>query len=81
MLGQPLYTQEPVRYLAALGDKPWRPCAWHFQKMWKPQMALAHQVGAGVGVLNGWIEYTGLARLPEPVRTTVLADIASLTGH
>jgi hypothetical protein len=78
LLGQPLYTQEPVRYLAALGDKPWRPCAWHFQRMWTLQMKLARQVGAGVGVSNGWLEYTGLARLPDTIRTTMLADIASL---
>jgi hypothetical protein len=34
LLGHPLYTQQPVRYLAALGDKPWRPCAWDFSRMW-----------------------------------------------
>ena len=33
LLGHPLYTQEPVRYLAALGNKPWRPCAWHFDNI------------------------------------------------
>ena len=78
LLGHPLYTQEPVRYLAALGDKPWRPCAWHFQQMWAPQMRLARQVGAGVGVSNGWLEYTGLTRLPDATRKAILADIASL---
>ena len=78
LLGHPLYTQEPVRYLAALGDKPWRPCAWHFQKMWKLQMALACQVGAGVGVSNGWLEYTGLADLPASLRAAMLADITTL---
>ena len=78
LLGHPLYAQSPVRYLAALGDKPWRPCAWHFQKMWDAQMRLARQTGAGVGVSNGWIEYTGLAHLPSEARAKILADIASL---
>jgi hypothetical protein len=78
LLGHPLYRQEPVRYLAALGDKPWRPCAWHFQHAWEMQMKLARQVGAGVGVSNGWIEYTGLARLPAEVKTRMLRDIQSL---
>jgi hypothetical protein len=78
LLGHPLYTQEPVRYLAALGDKPWRPCAWHFQHMWNAQMKLARQVGSGVGVSNGWIEYTGLARLPEAAKAKLLADIDTL---
>jgi hypothetical protein len=78
LLGHPLYTQEPVRYLAALGDKPWRPCAWHFQQMWEAQMRLARQVGAGVGVSNGWLEYTGLTRLPGDVRRKLVADIETL---
>lgn len=78
ILGHPLYTQEPVRYLAALGDKPWRPCAWHFQHMWEAQMKLARQVGAGTGVSNGWIEYTGLVRLPAATKAGMLADIATL---
>ena len=37
LLGHPLYTQEPVRYLAALGDKPWRPCAWQFRRCCGPR--------------------------------------------
>ena len=78
LLGHPLYAQEPVRYLAALGDKPWRPCAWHFQHMWPAQMKLARQVGAGVGVSNGWLEYTGLTRLPGDVKARLLGDIAAL---
>jgi hypothetical protein len=78
LLGHALYTQEPVRYLAALGDKPWRPCAWHFQSMWNTQMKLARQVGAGVGVSNGWIEYTGLTRLPAEVKAKMLVDIGTL---
>jgi hypothetical protein len=78
LLGHPLYTQEPVRYLAALGDKPWRPCSWHFQQTWEWQVKLARQVGAGVGVSNGWLEYTGLVRLPKEARSRILADIHSL---
>jgi hypothetical protein len=78
LLGHALYTQEPVRYLAALGDKPWRPCAWHFQRMWSRQMELARQVGAGVGVSNGWLEYSGLQRLPAAARGKILGDIESL---
>ncbi|HBE40745.1 MAG TPA: hypothetical protein DDW27_05995 [Bacteroidales bacterium] len=80
LLGHELYTQEPVRYLAALGNKPWRPCAWHFQNMWDKQMNLARQVGSGVGVSNGWIEYTGLTRLPDQIHSKIIADIESLTG-
>jgi hypothetical protein len=78
LLGHPLYTQEPVRYLAALGNKPWRPCAWHFQHMWDSQLSLARQVASGVGVSNGWIEYTGLTRLPNPMRKKIIADIQAL---
>lgn len=78
LLGHALYTQEPVRYLAALGGKPWRPCAWHFQHMWPAQMKLARQVGAGVGISNGWIEYTGLTRLPAEVKARMLAGIKTL---
>ena len=78
LLGHPLYTQTPGRYLAALGDKPWRPCAWNFQRMWDAQMKLARQFGAGVGVSNGWLEYTGLTRLSEDVRAKMIADIAVL---
>ena len=78
LLGHPLYTQEPVRYLAALGEKPWRACAWHFQSMWKTQMDFARQVGAGVGVSNGWIEYTGLSQLPSDVARMIKSDINTL---
>jgi hypothetical protein len=78
LAGHPLYAQDPVRYLAALGDKPWRPCAWHFQGMWDTQMKLARQVGAGVGLGNGWIEFTGLHRLPPAVRAKMVGDIATL---
>jgi hypothetical protein len=78
LLGHPLYRKPPVRYLAALGDKPWRACAWHFQKFWDAQMDLARKVGAGVGVSNGWIEYTGLARLPADVAKRMQDDISTL---
>lgn len=78
LLGQPLYRQKPVRYLAALGDKPWRPCAWHFRGMWEKQMALARQTGSGVGVSNGWIEFTGLAGLSAEERKPLIDDIESL---
>jgi len=81
LLGHPLYTQEPVRYLAALGNKPWRSCAWHFQHMWDNQVSLARQVGSGVGVSNGWIEYTGLTRLPETVKSKIVADIKSFSNY
>ena len=90
LLGHPLYRRAPVRYLAALGDKPWCPCAWHFRRFWPEQMELARTVGAAVGVSNGWLEYTGLARLPSSVRQRMIRDVesarsdffrASLTGH
>jgi hypothetical protein len=76
--GNPLYVKEPVRYLAALGKKPWLPCAWHFRKMWDTQVRLAKQVGAGVGVSNGWVEYTGLTRIPVGIREKMVKDIAEL---
>jgi hypothetical protein len=76
--GHPLYVQEPVRYLAALGKKPWQPCAWNFQRLWDSQIKLAKQVGSGVGVSNGWKEYTGLSRLPADVRERMLKDIKDL---
>jgi len=78
LLGHKLYLQEPVRYRAALGDKPWRPCAWHFQHFWNLQMDLARRFGAGVGVSNGWIEYTGLRYLPKSARNKIISDISSL---
>lgn len=79
LLGHPLYAREPARYLAALGGKPWRPCAWHFTQMWDAQMRLARQVGAGIGVSNGWLEYSGLGGIPAVTREKILQDIASLT--
>jgi hypothetical protein len=80
-LGNPLYRQSPVRHLAVLGDKPWRPCAWNFQKFWPQQIELARAVGAGVGVSNGWLEFTGLTRLPEAVRQQMIHDIESLPAQ
>ena len=47
--------------------------------MWETQMKLARQIGAGVGVSNGWEEYTGLVRLPADVKAKMLADIALVT--
>jgi hypothetical protein len=81
LLGHPLYTQEPVRYLAALGSKPWRPCAWHFTHMWEEQFSFARQVGAGVSVSNGWIEYTGLKNMPAEIRKEIREDIELLIGE
>lgn len=78
LLGHPLYRKRPVRFRAALGDKPWVPCAWHFQKFWNLQMELARTANAGVGVSNGWIEYTGLHGLPADVRAKMLGDIQAL---
>jgi hypothetical protein len=78
LLGHRLYRKMPVRYLAALGDKPWRPCAWLFQKFWDAQMDLARKIGAGVGVSNGWLEYTGLARLSADIAKKMQTDIAAL---
>lgn len=78
LLGRPSYARDPVRFLAALGDKPWRPCAWHFRGTWDSQMKLARQVGAGVGVSNGWKEYTGLTGLPAAAKAAMLGDIAKI---
>lgn len=78
LLGHPLYRKTPVRYMAALGEKPWWPCAWDFQRMWNEQIDLARKTGAGVGVSNGWIQFTGLARLPEEAARKIRADIATL---
>lgn len=78
LLGNPLYRQPPVRYMAALGDKAWQPCAWLFKSLWPAQMDLARKVGAGVGVTNGWGDNLGLARLPDDVKQQMIADIESL---
>ena len=78
LLGNPLYREPPVRYMAALGDKGWQPCAWLFKSLWPAQMDLARKVGAGVGVTNGWGDNIGLARLPEDVKRHMIRDIDSL---
>jgi len=78
LLGQEEYRRVPVRYLAALGAKRWLPCAWQFTVFWDRQMDLARKCGAGVGVSNGWIEYTGLAGLAPGTRARLLRGIRSL---
>ncbi len=78
LLGNPLYRKEPIRYLAALGKKPWIPCSWHFIQMWEPQMDLARKSGTGVGVANGYIEFNGLKNLPENIAVKIKNDIKSL---
>jgi hypothetical protein len=78
LLGAEAYRREPVRYLSALGAKPWLPCAWQTQALWKEQMDLARKTGAGVGIGNGWIEYAGLAGLTPKFRREVLADVGTL---
>ena len=65
----------PVRYLAALGGKPWCPCAWNFQRFWPEQIEFARTVGAAVGVSNGWLEYAGLAQLPSSVQRRMIRDL------
>ena len=35
-------------------------------------------LGAGVGISNGWIQFTGLTRLTEKVRQQMIRDIESL---
>jgi hypothetical protein len=78
LLGHSLYRKEPIRYKAALGPKPWIPCAWNFTKMWKEQMDLALKSGIAVGVSNGWEEYSGLNGLDASTRSRLLKDIESL---
>jgi len=78
LLGNELYRKTPVRYLAALGGRRWLPCAWQFTGFWKDQMDLARKTGAGVGVSNGWIEYTGLHRLQPNQRARLTRDIRTL---
>lgn len=78
LLGHSLYRKEPVRYKAALGQKPWTPCAWDFKKLWKEQIDLARKLGTGVGISNGWEEYTGLNGLDTTTRSQLLKDIESL---
>jgi hypothetical protein len=79
LLGNPLYRQKPVRYMAALGDKAWHPCAWLFKSLWPVQMDLARKVGAGVGLTNGYGDNIGLARLPAEIKKLIIRDIMSLS--
>jgi hypothetical protein len=41
-------------------------------------MRLARQVGAGVGVSNGWVEFSGLTSVDETAKARYLTDIAAL---
>lgn len=78
LLGNPLYRREPIRYKAALGQKPWVPCSWHFLKMWEEQMDLARKINSAVGVSNGWIEFNGLHGLDADTRTRLINEIKQL---
>ena len=75
LLGHELYRKPPIRYLAALGSKPWLPCAWLSKTLWREQVDLARKVGAGVGVSNGWGDSLGLTRLTDDARAQMLRDI------
>jgi hypothetical protein len=78
LLGQELYRQPPIRYMAALGKKAWLPCAWLYNSLWSVQMDLARKTGAAVGVTNGWGDGFGLTRLPPADKERMLRDIATL---
>lgn len=78
LLGHSLYRKEPIRYKAALGQKPWTPCAWNFKKLWQEQMELARKSGIAIGVSNGSEEFTGLNGLNPSTRSRLLRDIESL---
>ncbi|MFH5834110.1 hypothetical protein [Halalkalibaculum sp. DA384] len=79
LLGDPLYRKEPIRYQSVLGDKPWLPGAWFFVKFWEEQMDLARKKkNAGVGVGNGWKEFTGLHALPHNEANKIKNDIKSI---
>jgi len=78
LLGHELYREPPVRYMAALGEKAWLPCAWLYKSLWPAQVDLARTVGAAVGVTNGWGDGFGLARLPQDARGLMLRDIETL---
>jgi len=79
LLGHELYRKPPIRYMAALGEKAWLPCAWLYKSLWQAQVDLAQKVGAAVGVTNGWGDSLGLARLPEDAKEQMLKDLATLT--
>ncbi|HMO85032.1 MAG TPA: hypothetical protein PKC18_08960 [Lacipirellulaceae bacterium] len=78
LLGLPQYRAAPARYRAALGDKPWLPCAWQCNRLWDEQLDLARATGAAVGLSNGWIEYTGLTGLEALRRARMLGDLTML---
>jgi hypothetical protein len=78
LLGHELYRKPPVRYLAALGSKPWLPCAWLYKTLWPAQVDLARKVGAAVGVSNGWGDGLGLTHLPKDTKEQMLRDVAVL---
>lgn len=78
LLGHELYRKPPIRYMAALGEKAWLPCAWLFKSLWPAQVDLARKVAAAVGVTNGWGDNLGLARLPQDARQQMLKDIEML---
>jgi len=78
LLGNPMYRKEPIRYRAAIGEKPWVPCSWHYLKMWDAQMDLAKKMGIGVGLSNGWIEFNGLHGLDVEIKSRLIRDIDSL---
>ncbi len=78
LLGNDLYRKPPIRYMAALGEKAWLPCAWLYKSLWPAQVDLARKVRAAVGVTNGWGDSFGLARLPEDAKQQMLHDIATL---
>ena len=78
LLGHELYRKPPIRYLAALGQKAWLPCAWQYKSLWPAQVDLARKTGAAVGLTNGWGDNLGLTHLPEDTRQQMLRDIESL---
>ncbi len=78
LLGHELYRKLPIRYMAALGDKAWLPCAWLCKSLWPAQVDLARKMGAAVGLTNGWGDSLGLTRLPAETKEQMLRDIATL---
>lgn len=78
LLGQELYRKPPIRYMAALGEKAWLPCAWLYNSLWSVQMDLARKVGAAVSVTNGWGDNFGLTRLAPADKERMIRDIATL---
>jgi len=78
LLGHELYRKPPIRCMAALGKKPWLPCAWLYTSLWPAQMDLARKTGAAVSVTNGWGDGFGLTRLPDDAKKQMLRDIGSL---